>query len=589
MHRAWIWLGVGIAYTLSVAAESQPVPHRSPIDVTAIPGTWRALAANHTADSATLVDLTAGKVLAEIACGRRPAGVACSRDGRRAAVSNLWSGTLTLLEITGSSLRVAGTADVGAQPRGVVFSPNGERIYVALAGANEVVELDWTTRKPLRRWPAPLEPRRLALSRDGRYLAAVSSRSAEVRCWDLRTGQERWQQQLTCGFNLLDVAFSPDDRELVVPHIHDRIRSIGQNNIQEGWAIDNRLSRLPLDQNPDTEYSQIALDERGLAVGDPSAVAFSADGAWLALAAAGTHELLIFQRKEIPWVDGDPGDLLNPLLAREDGKLRRLPLDGRPLAVQFVDNSDLAVVANYLLDSVQVVDVRAGKLLRTIRLGGPARPSLARQGEAIFYDARRSHHQWFSCHSCHTDGHTCSRTFDTLNDDSFGNLKLTPSLRAVTRTGPWTWHGWQTDLAKAVERSFTHTLYGPEPSAADLRAVVAYLATLEHPPAPRRKTEAIERGRLLFHGKARCVRCHQGEDYTSPKTYDVKLDPDQSAYDGWNPPSLRGVRDRGPYLHDGRVETLEELLKVPHAPEKLGGQSLTAEERRDLVEFLRSL
>ena len=41
-------------------------------------------------------------------------------------------------------------------------------------GAHEVIQLDWRTRKILRRWPAPSEPRRVALSRDGRCLVAVS-------------------------------------------------------------------------------------------------------------------------------------------------------------------------------------------------------------------------------------------------------------------------------------------------------------------------------------------------------------------------------------------------------------------------------
>src|SRR5207302_5712690 len=143
-------------------------------------------------------------------------------------------------------------------------------------------------------------------------------------------------------------------------------------------------------------------------------------------------------------------------------------------------------VANYLLDAVQLVDVKAGKLVRQIPLGGPSRPSLARQGETIFYDAGRSHHQWFSCHTCHPDGHTCGRAFDTLNDDSYGNPKLTPTLRNVTRTGPWTWHGWQKDLGASVEKSFTQTMFGPRPTAEETKALLAFLETLEHPPNPYR-------------------------------------------------------------------------------------------------------
>src|SRR2546430_702077 len=83
----------------------------------------------------------------------------------------------------------------------------------------------------------------------------------------------------------------------------------------------------------------------------------------------------------------------------------------------------------------------------------------------------RSHNQWFSCHTCHVDGHTCSLTFDTLNDDSYGNPKLTPTLRNVTKTGPWTWHGWQRDLGAGVEKSLTQTMYGPKPSVEEVRAL----------------------------------------------------------------------------------------------------------------------
>src|SRR5262249_44277397 len=153
-------------------------------------------------------------------------------------------------------------------------------------------------------------------------------------------------------------------------------------------------------------------------------------------------------------------------------------LGGRPLAVVSFDSHRLAV-ANYLLDAVQVVDAEEGKVVRTIPLGSPAKPSLARRGEALFYDATRSHNQWFRCHTCHTDGHTCGLTFDTLNDDSYGNPKLTPTLRNVTRTAPWTWHGWQKDLAAGIKKSLTETMFGPEPTAGEVKAMVAFLATLD--------------------------------------------------------------------------------------------------------------
>jgi DNA-binding beta-propeller fold protein YncE len=575
-------------------SEPQSESHRSPADVAVLPDGGRALTATHTSDSISLLDLSAGKVLVEQPCGHKPAGIACSRDGRRAAVSNLWSGTVMLLDIGEHTLRPVATAAVGPLPRGIVFAPDGGSVYVAVAGAHEVVQLDWQTRQIVRRWPAPSEPRRVALTRDGRCLAAVSGRSAQVRGWETQTGKLLWERTIDNAFNVHGLSWAPDDQQMVVAHLHDRRHGISEQNVVEGWALDNRLTRLTREPDAKTEFWQIALDVRGKAVGDPCGLAFSQDGAWLALAAAGTHELLIFRNAIVPWNSGDPGDFIEAALAVDDAKLRRVPLGGRPMAVQFAGATNQAVVANYLLDAVQVVDAKSGEVVRTIPLGGPPQQSLARQGEAIFHDALRSRHQWFSCHTCHVDGHTSARNFDTLNDGSFGNPKLTPSLRGVTHTGPWTWHGWQTDLGRAVEKSLTDTMFGPKPTAHDVKAVLAYLATLDHPPNPQRQsngalTPAAERGQSVFRGKAHCSHCHQGEYYTSTKNYDVKIEPDGSDYDLWNPPSLRSLWDRGPYLHDGRADTLEELLTVHHTPEKLGGQVLTAEERADLIAFLNSL
>ena len=88
----------------------------------------------------------------------------------------------------------------------------------------------------------------------------------------------------------------------------------------------------------------------------------------------------------------------------------------------------------------------------------------------------------------------------------------------MTKTGPWTWHGWQKDLGAAVEKSFTETMFGPKPTADEVKAVLAFLETLEQPPNPNKKDEATERGEKLFRGKAGCVRCHKGDEYTSTAT-----------------------------------------------------------------------
>jgi cytochrome c peroxidase len=233
------------------------------------------------------------------------------------------------------------------------------------------------------------------------------------------------------------------------------------------------------------------------------------------------------------------------------------------------------------------------KLRRIIDLGGPPQPSLARRGEAIFYDAQRSFHQWFSCHTCHADGHTNHANFDTLNDGRYGNVKKTLSLRGVTHTGPWTWHGRQQSLDDSVISSLKTTMQGRPPSDEEVKALVAFLGTLDVPPNPFRQrdgslSESARRGAALFQDRG-CGRCHAGPHLTSTGAFDVGTAEGYDAYAGYNPPSLLNVYGRAPYLHDGRARSLDELLRLYHRPEKLsGGALMTDEERRALVEFLKS-
>ncbi|MCB9677819.1 MAG: c-type cytochrome [Alphaproteobacteria bacterium] len=65
--------------------------------------------------------------------------------------------------------------ELGAEPLGVVASPDGSRVYVALAIEAAIVELDGDLRE-LRRFPMPGEPRYLALHPGGEALFVGSAR-----------------------------------------------------------------------------------------------------------------------------------------------------------------------------------------------------------------------------------------------------------------------------------------------------------------------------------------------------------------------------------------------------------------------------
>ncbi len=57
---------------------------------------------------------------------------------------------------------------------------------------------------------------------------------------------------------------------------------------------------------------------------------------------------------------------------------------------------------------------------------------------------------------------------DTKNDGSFGTYKMVLSLHNLRHTGPWFWHGWQTDLHAALKKSLADTMQGPAPSDDDV-------------------------------------------------------------------------------------------------------------------------
>lgn len=568
-------------------------PDRSPTDVALTLDGRFALTANRTADSVSLVDLAAGKVVAETRVGGEPFGVAVAPDGKRAAVSCYGSDSLVLLTLAEGGATVAATIPVGDEPRGVTLSPDGTTAYVALAGDDAVAVVDLAARKVTKRLPTGAEPWHIAATPDGKGVVVGNSRARSVAVLDPKGNTEPTTVR-TLTRNLRHVAVSPDGKWAYLPGITERGMAATRDNIDRGWVVGNRLVRVPL--TGDGPREAITLDTQGDAVGDVDGCALSPRGDTLALTAGGTHELLLFRSPEtLPFIAyGGPGDFLDISLRDDPERFRRVKLGGRPLGARFTPDGKSVVVANYLLNALQVVDVASGKVSKTVALGGPAAPSLARLGEAIFTDADRSFNSWYSCYTCHPDGHTNGGSFDTFNDGSYGKPKKTLSLRGVARTAPYTWHGWQKGLDDAVRESLVKSMQGPEPSGEDVAAVVAYLKTLDFPQSPRRAgdgslTEAARRGEKVFAANA-CTTCHAGPDYASPVVLPVGLEADNDAYKGFNPPSLRNVRTRAPYLHDGRAKTLEEVLTEHHRPSQLTGKpDCTPAELADLVAFLQSL
>src|SRR5262249_5683594 len=147
----------------------------------------------------------------------------------------------------------------------------------------------------------------------------------------------------------------------------------------------------------------------------------------------------------------------------------------------------------------------------------------ADEGELLFYDSRLALDGWYSCHSCHTDGHTNGQRIDNLGDGSFGAAKRVLSLLGTGDTGPWAWNGGMSDLELQIGKPITTTMLGEKPSERQVQALAAYLRSLPPPPlAAGRETippraQVAARGQEVF-AREHCADCHSPPAYTSVST-----------------------------------------------------------------------
>jgi YVTN family beta-propeller protein len=595
--------GLIAAASRAVSEDSERTEaHRSPIALALSSDGSRLLTANQTSNSVSLVDLREGRVLDEIETGEKPAGVALAPDGKRGVVAHWYGYDVAVLDVGSDRLKVAGRIEVGPEPRGVAVARDGKTAYVAVGASNEVVRVDLIERKVTGRLAVGREPRGLALSPDGTRLLVGNARSKNLSV----IATESWKVEATLpvdGENLRQVTVSADSKTGYVANMKNRGFATTRNNIDVGWVLGQRVTKVALDGSE--PYESLSIDPRGKAASDAHGVALSGDGNLLAVSCGGTHEVMLFQTgpKHLPWRSGGSRDVLAVELLKNDGRFRRVALGGRPTELAFADDGKTLYVANYLADAVQVVDTESAKLVKAIALGAPKERSLARQGEILFHAAERSFNQWYSCNTCHSDGHTNGLDFDTLNDGrqdlSTAHLrsrKKVPTLRRVTHTGPWTWHGWQKSLDDAMVESFTKSMQGNRPTAEEKKALFVYLETLDYPRNPNRNadgtlSESAKRGEDVYRSsKAACNTCHGGPELTDGKIHIAGLEERDDAYRGYNPPSLRGVYDKDPYLHDGRAKSLRDVLTGPHEPDAVSGLgSLTGAELDDLLAYLKTL
>lgn len=582
---------------VSTAAEEQ-APHasfRGPVAIAFLDETFVATA-NQLSSSVSLVNRKSGQVVDEISVGDYPTDI-IRVDNSSLAVVCRDAGTVEILQFDGTSvLSLERKIEVGYLPIAIALQPKSDSDmlgWVTLSASGEVAKLNLRRGSIVSKFPVGRLPHYLALAADGQRLAIGLSGESRIVTHSASSGEFLHDAILSGGINLGRFHIDASGDHAYLPWMVYRSNPINPSNIRRGWVLASRIARIDLSE--ERYRDAMSLDVPGQAVADPHCVDISNDGQWMVCSSPGTHELLVYQMKDLPLEGaGGPGDLIDQGLERNRNRFFRIPVGGRPMMVKFETGSHHVTVANYLADTVQVIDIDSRAISKEISVGPPSTNEeelMVARGREIFYDATHSLDQWYSCHSCHQDGGTNSKAMDTLNDGSELTTKTVLPLFDVTQTAPWTWHGWQDDLDASLQNSFVSTMQGKSVSREDLGALRAFLSSMRRPPNPfrNRATESTNTGKQLFMA-AGCNECHTGEKLTDGNIHDVGLGSRDDRYDGFNTPSLLGVHLKPRLLHDGRSKSLRNTLTEWHRPEELGaGLQLSEAELDCLIDYLKTL
>jgi cytochrome c peroxidase len=260
----------------------------------------------------------------------------------------------------------------------------------------------------------------------------------------------------------------------------------------------------------------------------------------------------------------------------------------------------------------------------------PLDPMLLR-GAQLFNDSadpRLSRDGYIACAHCHLDGRDDHRVWDFT--DRGEGLRNTIDLlgRAGESEGPLHWSAnfdeledFENDIRSAFRgtglmsdadfASHASTLGAPKRGlSAELDALAAYVRTLPALRSPFREDdgslgEPALRGQAVFERVAiGCTTCHSGTTFTDsgftspgvPRLHDVgTLGPGSgqrlgALLPGIDTPTLRGLWDGAPYLHDGSAATLREVLVERNTSDTHGVTSgLSDGEVDDLLAYLQCL
>ncbi|MBB5351914.1 DNA-binding beta-propeller fold protein YncE [Haloferula luteola] len=579
--------------------------------------------------SVSSLDTATGAILAEIPTGPQPRSLAFAPDGSL-WVANAGNSTITILDP--DALTVTRTLDLprGVAPFGLAFAPDGSAAFVVFEASGQVARIDPASGEILDLVEIGPHPRHLSISGDSktvyvtRYISPPVPEEATIEPSPDQGGGELLRldaNDLTLlGTTLLGPSQRPDSgggARGIPNYLGPAVLSPAgdfawipskQDNLQRGTSRDGlqlnhdatlRAITSVVDLSTHLELPERRIDHDNAAM--PSTALFDPFGLFLFVALEGSREVAV--------IDVYGG-----------AEIFRIPVGFAPQGLALSPDGSVLFTHNFMSRTVSlhaVADLinfglpRASHLATLGEVQNEALSPQLLRGKQLFYDAqdtRLGRESYISCASCHNDGGHDGRVWDF---SGFGEgLRNTIDLRgrAGTRHGPLHWSG-NFDEVQDFENQIRDLASGDglidgavhpplgEPNAGrsdDLDALAAYVSSLsQFSSSPYRqqdgqRTPAGDRGRQVFL-TAQCASCHGGENFTDSGDipwHDIgTLKPSSGQrlgepLTGIDTPTLRGLFDGAPFLHDGSAPDLHSAIQA-HA-----GIEISTQDLDDLVEYL---
>jgi YVTN family beta-propeller protein len=596
-------------------------------------GNHRVWVANPDADTVAVLDAVTRAKLAEIAVAASPRTLAVAPDGR------IWvacaKGTAISI-ISPSTLAVVQTLPMprGSQPFGIAFDPAGSAAWITLEATGRLLKLNPSTGAALADLSVGPDPRHLSVSHDGarvlvsRFITPLlpgettatintTGRGGEIvvvngsstaidRTVILRHNEAPDTSISGRGIpNYLGApVITPDGLSAWIPSKQDNIK---RGTLRDGLPLTHDSAVRPIASRVDlgtlTEDHPARIDFND--AGTPTAVCHDPSGILTFVALEGSRAVAVV-------------DTWNHV------EITRFDAGRAPQGLTLSADGNTLFVQNFMDRSVTAHDVS------NIRNGGNSAPTLIGNistvavepfspeillGKQLFYDTRDNRlalQEYISCASCHADAGQDGRVWDFTG---FGEgLRNTITLRGHggTRQGPLHWSG-NFDEVQDFENQIRGFAFGqgliasgtPHPPlgspnagrSPDLDALAAYLQSLTtsgtspHRSTTGTLTPSAAEGEKVFR-TLDCASCHGGSEFTLSAAGTLSnigtLKPSSgkrlgATLSGLDIPTLRGVWNTAPYLHDGSAATLEQAITAHQ------GLAITPIELSNLTAYIQSI